>query len=283
MAMVRHHNFGGPSWLWSALGHDYDMAQKGRVRYPGKETNEVRMKIYREFYAMWNTPGITDEEVMTTFEIPFCAAVTWGEKSTSSSKWFIEAMLMTDATDIEISEALGGEESPAMIMAYRDLFFDVAKNKDKPIWLQKYLWSAAVKSAPEIYYVDTIYKMMAHTGGRPLLGAMFGVVMTNPEDESRCHNLMKTEALKNSLQFSANYAKLDVNTRNMVHEKVMTDFKEISAKQEGSAESDLIMNRLAETLRVGMTMMGRDRQLGSKEQILVPMYKDEDIKNGKDA
>lgn len=284
MALVRHRDFGGPSWLWSALEHDLDMSRKKLTRFPGKERNEYQIEKYKDFFGMWNTPGMSDDEVAETYKTQYEAAQVWQDRSTSSFKWLIEAMMLTEATNKEISQEMGDELSPASVVCYHELFFDIKSKQRKPVWMQKYIWATATQSDPSIYYVDTIYKLLAHFGGKDLLGALFCATMPSTENKEWVGKYLESEFLKKSLQFSSNYAKLDVCTRNSIHDRVMTDIQTSNAKSAGeSNESTEVMAKLAETLAGGMRMIDMDRKMGSKETVAVDMYKNEDIKNGKDA
>jgi len=284
MSLVRHRGFGGPSWLWSILEYDLELSSKGLVREPSTDEKEFLIDRYREFYAMWNCRTTSDVEVATTFSSEYGAVLTWQDNSVSSFKWLIEAMILADASDTEIAYELGDEESPATINCYRRLFFDVYNNKQRPIWMQKYLWSSATQSDPALYYVDTIYKIIAHFGGKDMLGSLFGATITDNNSKQWIGNYLETEFLKKSLQFSANYAKLDVCTRNTVHDRVMNDIKSVDSSNSGDAlEAAAVMKSLSEALSANMNVMDMDSQLNSKELVRVDMYKDEDIKNGKNA
>jgi len=284
MALVRHRDFGGPSWLWKALEREAELKKQGIARVPHTEESEFDMVVYRTFHALWNSAVMTSEELSLMYPSLYTAAQTWQDGDVTSMRWLIEAMIMTGASDKKIAHQLGKGELPTMVRAYRELFFNVKDNLDKPAWLQQYLWQPGYKSEPELYYVNLGYKMAAHFGGWKILEGMFSASITDPDQQAWFFNVMATSHMKKSLQFGANYARLDVGSKMTVLSDFFANTMKARSGGGGAPEdTDEALTRVAKAVSGCMQVMGLDLKLGSRETIAVDMYTDEETKNGKNG
>lgn len=275
MALVRHRDFGGPSWLWSALDHRHKVRRAGGTLKPMKGIDEFRVELYEGFHSLWNAPSTNDDQLVELYPACYGAASAWSDQSPMSSRWLLEALLLTEASDVKSADALG--ESPATVRAFRELFFDVSKGRDKPMWMQKYVWGPAANSSNSIYYVNFIYKTVAHYGGLKLLETLLSATITDPANQEWFVNFVMTERMRKSLQFSSNYARLDIGGRSAVLENVVSDWSKLKDnRDDGDMGSSL--KSLAEAVSGTMMVMGLDETLPSKEVVSIDMYKDEDIK-----
>lgn len=275
----------GPAWLWGELERDLELSKEGFRRESTTPREDMLISRYRCFYALCNSACVSNAQL--SHDYPSChkALIIRRDSSISSFKWIIEAMLMTKATNKEIAAELGSRIKPATIKAYRDMYFDVRQNLDKPAWVQKYIWSPMIGVRDEsLYYVSVIYKKIAFYGGKHLLGVLFSSNVSDPEYKKWVSTFVDEEEMRRSLQFTATHAKLDTGGKAIVHASYVSRQAMERNSNTGGAGGVIppeALRSLGDAIQGSMRIMDLDLKLGSKETVMVDMYTDEDLKNAK--
>lgn len=78
---------------------------------------------------------------------------------------YIEALLLTDATDAQISNMIGLANAPDVLEAYRQVFFDVASYKDNALWVRSNLLATDSAYFDWGQCEDYLMKLFAWTWG----------------------------------------------------------------------------------------------------------------------
>jgi hypothetical protein len=280
MALVRHRDFGGPSWLWSALELDRKAAGNGAATRHASDRNKFKIELYRRFYELWSGGTETNEALLDEYPSCYDAANIWRDNEVSSFKWIIEAMILAGADSIEIAEELGNVNSAVTVKAYKDLFFDVAENKDKKAWMYKYIWSRSHNNKnSELYYVDMVYKAAGMLGGSTILGGLLIFGAVNNDTRDWIEQFVGSEKDKTTLRYASNYAKLDAGSKMIANEAVTAGWARVKSQTGQGIVPQVVYDRLGTAVSGAMTIMGLNQSLDSKELVNVDMYKDEDIKN----
>jgi hypothetical protein len=283
MALVRSRDFGGPSWLWSALEHDKKCRDANKRRVPGKDDSEFFLEQYQPFYDAWKDPEIHDDELHYAFPATFNAATLWHNDKISSMKWLIEGYILTGESNRKIADALGEDESPSTVQIYKHLFFNVRDNNHRKSWMQQHLWTPAQQGSTKLYFVDLVYKFVGWRMGKDGLEDLFGASIDTPELQEWFVKFLMTDLMVGSLQSRSTRAKLDVGTQSILTDRLLGVINANSKKDESVDEPDDLILKLAANVKEEMKVMDVDVSQGRKELIRANMYTDEDIKNGKNA
>lgn len=278
---VRHRDFGGPSWLWTALENDYENGGLGQSHYVANiEDPEklFRIKKYRGFFRNFNKFKNQASVLMTSYPSIYTASATWSDVTQTSFRWIVEAMIMAGATDKEIAWELGKDEVPETITAYRELFFDLEGNEDRLGYMSKWVWGPA-EANTEYYLVDLVYKIAAKYGSREHLASLLHGFMTYAPHKTWFQDVVKYSRLRHALQFASTYVKLDVCSKANVTERIIDEMGRNPEKaEEGSKLIAAGMDELSSEMHSLMGVFDMDMELGSKEEITADMYADKDIK-----
>lgn len=276
----------GPKKLWMELDKDYRLSEKGqRRKSTGDDVLDMKVATYRPFYSFHNSPGITNAELSNEFPITYNAYAHWKDKSPSSFRWIIEALMMTENNNNkQIAEDIGPPMKPAIIKAYRELYFDVKDNLNRPPWINKYIWAPTRGcKSEEMFFVTNVYKRIALYGGKHAFMAIMSGEILKQEVIDILYDIVSSDESISSLKSPANYAKLDAVGRSVHHSNIINRVHKDRVLKSGGGGMPAIpvevMRSLGSAVGGSMRVMGLEMQLDSKEVVQTDMYTDEDIKN----
>ena len=201
--------FNGPDSLWQRIKAVHSAKAKG-FNLEGNMITKPIPEIHSLFYECLMSKVYPQEVLADVYPYHYTALQIFNDRDAGSYKWYIDALLLTNAEYAYIADNMGKGISKEVIRVYSDLFFDVIDNKTKVAWMNKYIWAPAENHTTKFLYYDYLYKSVAVNGGPAVFVEFLMPANLSPELERRLMQLAYSLKRRLALKAMGQYADLPV-------------------------------------------------------------------------
>ena len=269
---------GGPDHVWAFL------KEKDAIKKSGKTTDELfeLPEAYSDiasFYDVITCRDIPQEVVREAFPDHYKAWQWYLSSYPSSTRWYLEALLLTDLPLAEIVKKLGTEVSTLAVDVYKRAFFNVTKEKkDNLGWMRQYIWVPSMSHLTNLYYYDFVYKSAAVYGSVYLLDSLLSPAELPPAALAWAQKMVRDTRTKHMLTSGNIYTNLSADAEIIVQENIVKAWDSVKEVESTTTSiTDDAMTKLIEAVGNTAKLLSDNTEI-KRETFNSAKYSDADIK-----
>lgn len=269
---------GGPDFVWASL------KERDAIKRSGKATDElfVSPEEYSDiasFYDVISCRDIPQEVVREAFPDHYKAWQWYLSSYPSSSRWYLEALLLTSLSLSEIVKKLGTGISTLAVDVYKRAFFNVSEEKKHNIgWMRQYVWVPSMSHVTNLYYYDFVYKAAAVYGSVYLLDSLLTPEALSPAAVRWIQSLVKDTRTKHMLTSGNIYTNLSADAEIIIQENIVKAWDSVKNTESTTTSiTDDAMGKLIEAVGTTAKLLSNTDEVKT-ETFKSAKYSDADIK-----
>jgi len=264
----------GPDFVWATLQARGSKSRAGKKTVPLEALSPVYADI-EAFYSVFTDHSIPQEVVKNAYPDHYLATTWYTSAYPSSSRWYLEALLLTEADIQTIARCIAPSAPVLAVDVYKRAFFNITpEKKQNPGWMRQYIWGPASARTNALYFHDLILKMAGCFEGIEMLNQLVQPNRLSSEATAWLKATAQEQRLRLVLTTGGAYGKLSPEIQISVTEAVHKDWAEKGTGREDELGNEA-MHQLMDAVHNSIGVIKTGEDLPPRYEHITKTYEDD--------